>query len=553
VNGVAAPLEWLWEWLQERANPLVVKELRATVRQRRFLVIHFVAVVMLAFPVVAVILSTKTQDMADYRASETGQIIFYTSALVQALLITLLVPGMTAPSLVEEKDKLSWDLLVTTSLSAGQIVLGKLGASLVTVFLMLISWMPLVAVTFLFGGVGLLEVFVLYLQLVAYAVLLAAMSLHSSAVERSSRRAVVYAYFLGLLVGGVCLNAGFGFWVAVYQGRLDLSAGLGSLNLWLGFFGVPAYLFFFFALAFLLNAVNRMKPVSANHSTSIRIFLVTMVLLGSAGCGLAFYRNAGALTSYQQYSLLAVALAPVTVFSLLAACVFATEEPLKFERLRRQRSRLRGWRAPMRLLFPGPGSGAALSVGLAGVLCLAGTAILSLAPGTRLNTDQVAWLGQLTALALATVLLAAGVAYALAVVVKRHTLTRSLLLLLLSVLLFGPVVSLLLRSSRTPLRSPLRSDLWHGDYLSSLVSAAQVGRMKAGLHLRARDIPDSVTVGPYQVPMEALTLLVYTVIGLAGFVVGSVCERRYEAGLPPLAEAAPVGGDCLPGPRGPGG
>ncbi|MCK4300911.1 MAG: hypothetical protein KAX80_15330, partial [Planctomycetes bacterium] len=132
-----APLESVWGWVQGRANPIVVKELRATVRQRRFLVIHFLAVALLAALVVAVVIVSAGEELATYRASEVGQALFYTCAVVQAILIVLLVPGMTAPALVEERANQSLDLLVTTRLSPRQIVLGKLGASLVTVLLLL--------------------------------------------------------------------------------------------------------------------------------------------------------------------------------------------------------------------------------------------------------------------------------------------------------------------------------------------------------------------------------------------------------------------------------
>lgn len=523
----------LWGWLQGRANPIVVKELRATVRQRRFLLIHFLAVAVLAVLVVGVVVATGGREMAALEASEVGQTLFYVCAAVQAIFIVLLVPGMTAPALVEERANQSLDLLITTRLSPREIVVGKLLASLVTVFILLASWMPLVAVTFLFGGVGMLEVVLLYVQLVALAVVLAALSLHCSAVERSPRRAVTYAYFLTFLVGGGFYGAAVFFWTQVALGAWRFRQFLRTANGVLLVVAVPAYFFVLLTGAFLLSAINRMKPASANRSTNVRAFLTAMVLVGGGLFVGGFLINVGALTSGEAYGVLAMYLAVAAVVPLLVALVFATEEPVRFERLRRRRARLRGWRAPLRPFFPGPGSGATLALLLAILLVVVGVVVGFWGPGVGLSVAQKARLAELAGLVLASVLLTAGLGWAVGARLQRVSLSRFVVLVLVVGLFFGPLVSLLIRSGRVDWQGVVSSRLRHGDYLSAVVSAVAVANPR-GWTLRGREMPQFLQTPLGPLPLEALTLVIYVVLGVAGLVLGRRWEERFEAGLPPL-------------------
>jgi len=536
VTAAAAPLDWLWGWLQDRANPIVVKELRATVRQRRFLIIHFMAVAVVGVLVVAVVLASAGEELATYQASKVGQALFYTCALVQAVLILLMVPGMTAPALVEERANRSLGLLITTRLTPRQIVLGKLGASLLTVLLLLVSWMPLVAVTFLFGGVGMLEVVFLYVQLLVLAVLLATLSLHCSAVERSPRRAVIYAFFLTLLLGGLALAGGVSFWYAVADGSLDLRRELHTVNGLLGLVAGPMYLFLFLTGAFLLSAINRMKPASANRSSNMRLFLVLMVVLGFAFSLTAGLTNAAALRAGgDTYTVLVWYLGVAMAVVLLSASAFATEEPVRFERLRRRRALLRGLRAPLRLFFPGPRSGAALTVFLGVFLIGGGLAAARWAPGLRLAPEEWNRFLLLGGLSLATVFVSAGVGYALGAGVRRVTLSRFLFLLIVGGLLFGPLISLLIRGGQLRRHEQLTSELWHGDYLSSVVAAVGVSSQRPWI-IRRHEVPEVVKTPLGPVGLPALTLVAYLGLGLVGFGLGGSRDRRFEAGLPAVRQ-----------------
>src|SRR5206468_646027 len=92
------------------------------------------------------------------RASEAGRTIFLTLACTQAALIALIAPALTSGAIAGEREQQSYELLAASPLSAGAVVRGKLGATVLFVLLLLLASLPLASVAFLFGGVALDQV-----------------------------------------------------------------------------------------------------------------------------------------------------------------------------------------------------------------------------------------------------------------------------------------------------------------------------------------------------------------------------------------------------------
>ena len=64
-----------------------------------------------------------------------------------------IVPAVTASSISGERERQTLDLMLTTRMSAGQIVGGKLLSALSTLLLLILSSFPAVAMVFVYGGI----------------------------------------------------------------------------------------------------------------------------------------------------------------------------------------------------------------------------------------------------------------------------------------------------------------------------------------------------------------------------------------------------------------
>jgi ABC-2 type transport system permease protein len=119
------------------------------------------------------------------------------------LLVLFIGPGYAAAQISGERERRTLGLLQITLVSPWRIVIGKLGAAVAWLLLLVLAAAPMGALAFFLGGVtfGQLVRGVLYLVLVAVAV--AAMGIGISAIVRKTTAAVVltYALVLVLVVG----------------------------------------------------------------------------------------------------------------------------------------------------------------------------------------------------------------------------------------------------------------------------------------------------------------------------------------------------------------
>ena len=88
---------------------------------------------------------------------------------MEFILLMFIVPAVTASAISGERERQTLDLMLTTRMSAGQIVTGKLLSALSTLFLLILSSFPAVAMVFVYGGITWTDAFSLILCYVTVA------------------------------------------------------------------------------------------------------------------------------------------------------------------------------------------------------------------------------------------------------------------------------------------------------------------------------------------------------------------------------------------------
>ena len=110
------------------------------------------------------------------------------------------MPGLTAGSITGERERQTLVPLQVTLLKPRSIVLGKIASSLAFVVLMLIATAPLLAVSFILGGITTGAVAKGLVMIFATAILLACLSVCFSTMLRRSQSATVLSYFATLML-----------------------------------------------------------------------------------------------------------------------------------------------------------------------------------------------------------------------------------------------------------------------------------------------------------------------------------------------------------------
>src|ERR1700761_8181609 len=141
-------------WRLLPANPILLRVVQMNGKRRRDLFIRCAYLGLLILVVVFCLTggATSTGDLA--ALAKTSANLFQRLSYCQLILVALLAPIFTAGAITQEKDSQTYDILLATPLSNGQIVLGSLLSRLFLVIALLISGIPIFSITQLFGGVA---------------------------------------------------------------------------------------------------------------------------------------------------------------------------------------------------------------------------------------------------------------------------------------------------------------------------------------------------------------------------------------------------------------
>jgi hypothetical protein len=113
---------------------------------------------------------------------------------MELLLIAPLGPSFSAGAIAGERERQTFDLVMTTPIRARDFVLGKLLSSLSYVLLLVFVALPVQVLAVLFGGLTATEVALGFWTLIVAAVFYASTSLFFSAVMRSTTTAAIFSY-----------------------------------------------------------------------------------------------------------------------------------------------------------------------------------------------------------------------------------------------------------------------------------------------------------------------------------------------------------------------
>jgi ABC-2 type transport system permease protein len=186
------------------ANPVLARELRGRIRGNRALIILVIylsitaAVTLLVYAAAAGSFASGVNDPEAGRG--IGKAIFITVMTASLIQVCVITPSLTAGAISGEKERQTYDLLITTLLSPLQIALGKLASALAFALLLIMAALPLAGLAFLFGGVSGAELLIGIVGLVVTAICYATVGLFWSSVMRTTLAATVMAQGTVILV-----------------------------------------------------------------------------------------------------------------------------------------------------------------------------------------------------------------------------------------------------------------------------------------------------------------------------------------------------------------
>jgi ABC-2 type transport system permease protein len=145
---------------------------------------------------------TRNGPVGALESVAIGRGVFTGIILIETLVVLILGPAYTGSSISQEREKQTFDLLAATPVSSLAIVVGKLLSALSFLAVVVGASIPLASMSFLFGGVGFVDLILGYVVIACVAVGAGALGVASSAIFRKTQPATVAALVAVALVAG---------------------------------------------------------------------------------------------------------------------------------------------------------------------------------------------------------------------------------------------------------------------------------------------------------------------------------------------------------------
>ncbi len=209
-----------------KMNPVYRREVMVSARSFRLALVLLIFNGILAMVALLNMYSTLAQVRLTAEIQYTSFMELYLFvAVLEFVMVLLITPALTAGSISGEMERRTLELMLTTKLTPARIVMGKLMAALSTIGLMVISSFPIFSLVFVYGGVTLKDLGMLFLCYTVAALFVGSLGICCSAVFGRSTLSTVVSY---VLVGSVVIGTYGIDWLAAYITRTGTDAWLAS-------------------------------------------------------------------------------------------------------------------------------------------------------------------------------------------------------------------------------------------------------------------------------------------------------------------------------------
>jgi ABC-type transport system involved in multi-copper enzyme maturation permease subunit len=187
---------YLWRLIP--ANPILVRVVQTKSKRRFDLFVRCGYLGLLVAIVVFAILSNSDAGSLNDLAKRSAG-LFQTLSYAQLALVCFLAPIFTAGAITQERDSQTYDILLSTPLTNGQIVLGAMLSRLFFVIALLVSGIPIFSITQIFGGVAIKAIVQSFGIAAATAFITGALAM-AIAVFKVGTRRTIFSFYMFIVV-----------------------------------------------------------------------------------------------------------------------------------------------------------------------------------------------------------------------------------------------------------------------------------------------------------------------------------------------------------------
>jgi len=204
------------------SNPVLLKELKLRFRAfKSFSGLMFYLVVLCIFVAGFLLVYTQFTGTGFFRPSESFA-MFAVLSMLQMGLVMFITPGLTAGAISTEREKQTLNILLTTTQSSSQIIIGKLLSSVAFLILLLIAGLPLYSLVFLFGGVSPSQLITIFLLYLLTLIAIGSIGIMFSTITKKTIVSMIATYGAMIFLAGI---TAFFFFIGMSMEQMSMAQG----------------------------------------------------------------------------------------------------------------------------------------------------------------------------------------------------------------------------------------------------------------------------------------------------------------------------------------
>ena len=178
-----------------RLNPIIKKDVKVQARSYKMCVEVFVYEIIMALVFfVAMIFITRQNRYSDDNVYASIVWLYPVLAVTQWVILGVIIPIHTSSAISGEKERQTFDIMMTTSMTPWSIIMGKVMTAILQGMLFVVASVPIMALTFVVGGLSWSYLFWFIAVALLISLFAASIGIMCSSICRKSITAVIVSY-----------------------------------------------------------------------------------------------------------------------------------------------------------------------------------------------------------------------------------------------------------------------------------------------------------------------------------------------------------------------
>lgn len=177
-------MNWIISLGQLSRSPILWQEVRRLLRSQKSFWFLLAFLSFLLYQVIGIWSVFTQQWTPNGNISAGSREFFYKLSQAHLVFLTIFTPLLMTPSIVSERERSTFDLLISSPITLFHIVVAKLLSPLIFVMLLMFSAIPVLALSFIGGGLSIPEVMQTYLILFVATINLGLLGLLCSTLRK---------------------------------------------------------------------------------------------------------------------------------------------------------------------------------------------------------------------------------------------------------------------------------------------------------------------------------------------------------------------------------